>query len=560
MKPLPENILQGLVSWLGSHDEFVFLDCARVNDAEHCSYLFTSPRKWLVCSEPEGSGEFLEEADSLRQEGYHLAGWIGYEFGYLLEPSLAPLCRGEGPFAVLGIFDDPLVVDHRSVDPAAFACLSKYMENWSGETFTVSDLQTSAGKDEYLGNIAKIRDYIIAGDTYQVNYTMKLQFGFNGSPAGLYCSLRRNQAVSYGAWIRQGGRDIMSFSPELFFRAGKDHITVRPMKGTMGRGRDLAEDLRQRELLCTDIKNRSENVMIVDLLRNDLGRLLRATGGGCVRPRSLFDVETYETVLQMTSTIDGIPSKPVMPGLGDMLPALFPCGSVTGAPKIRTMEIIRELEKEPRGVYCGAIGFCGPHASVFNVPIRTVVLEGERGEMGIGSGIVFDSVPESEWEESLLKARFLTDPQPDFQLIETMLWLPEQGYWLLKEHMGRLTASAQYFLFPCDMEAIGSMLEKEAAHFASPMRVRVLLYRDGRTEMTAAGLDHGFRPVIERSAVPGYLPRVVISEIATDPGNIHLYHKTTRRELYEDEREKALREGFHEVLFCNSRGKSPREA
>ena len=517
--------------------------------------MFTKPVQWLVCTELGQAKEYLAEADALLQKGFFLAGWLGYELGYLLEPSLVSLCLPEhAPYAVLGVFEEPLILDHQTDGQAKLDQLTKGVKARGEQAHAIENLRTNIGKDKYLRDINRIKDYIVAGDTYQVNYTLKLLFDFYGTPSEFYKSLRRNQSVSYGAWIRQGGRDIMSFSPELFFRADQDRIRVRPMKGTMKRGRNLVEDEQQKKMLQSDLKNRSENVMIVDLLRNDLGRFLHATGGGVVQPRSLFDIETYDTLLQMTSTIDGIPLGGSLPGLQQIVSALFPCGSVTGAPKIRTMEIINELEKEPRGVYCGAIGFCGPQESVFNVPIRTVVLAGKKGEMGIGSGIVFDSDPESEWQESLLKGKFLTQPQPDFQLIETMLWLPGSGYWLLKEHMERLADSAAFFLYMFEKKGVLALLEKEARSFTCATRVQVLSHYDGTVSLTSTILDHDFQPMIELKASSVPLPKVVFSDVLTDPDNLYLYHKTTQRQLYVDERKMTQDKGFYEVLFTNRDG------
>ncbi|GAB4334597.1 MAG: aminodeoxychorismate synthase component I [Desulfobulbaceae bacterium] len=551
---MPDTIVSALLSHLEASDDFVFLDCARVDSDEHRTFLFTSPHRWLVCSAPSDAGAFLDEADGWRERGYYLAGWIGYEFGYLLEPSLSPQCPTSGPYAVLGVFDSPKVIEHGDADDGPPEWLRALPTGRKNGSFAIANLRPSMTKGEYLRALARIREYIVAGDTYQVNFTLKLHFRCSGSRAGLYEALRRGQAVSYGAWIREGGRDIMSFSPELFFRAGGDRVTVRPMKGTMARGRDLDEDARRSEALRCDLKNRSENVMIVDLLRNDLGRLLHATGGGEVRPRSLFDVETYETVLQMTSTIDGMTSGRSSLSLKEILPALFPCGSVTGAPKIRTMEIIRELETRPRNVYCGAIGFSGPGESVFNVPIRTVVMEGEQGEMGIGSGIVFDSDPEEEWRECLLKADFLTRPRPAFQLIETLLWLPGSGYWLLDYHLDRLARSAAYFLYQHDEGRVAEALEKAVAGAGEPTRVRLLLHRDGRVETAAVTIPDYAGAQVMPHGFPGEPRRVIFSEHSTDQENIHLYHKTTLRRFYDDERRRQCDRGFYEVLFCNSRG------
>ena len=557
MQPLSTREITALARWLETRKEFVFLDNARPGEEEHLSLLFLKPRRWLICQEQEQATDFLAEAEALQGQGNVLAGWFSYEFGYLLEPSLLDLCRDcPPPYAVLGVFAEPLVLDHRQDPAPILAGLIGNPELSSLAPSRVEDLRLNMEKEEYLRALDRIKEYIVAGDTYQVNFTLKLRFACHGPASSLYTELRRNQAVSYGAWIRQGGREIMSFSPELFFRAGADRVTVRPMKGTIGRGRTLAEDMRRRLELRDDPKNRSENVMIVDLLRNDLGRLLYATGGGRVVPRSLFDVQALATVLQMTSTIDGLPAVPRQPALGDALRALFPCGSVTGAPKIRTMAIIRELEKEPRGVYCGAIGYCGPTETVFNVPIRTVVLQGGQGEMGIGSGIVFDSDPAAEWAESLLKAQFVTGAGPDFQLIETLLWQPAAGYWLLELHLQRLTASAAYFFFPCAREKVSAALDQAAGSWNIPMRVRLLLDRDGG--MTISATPCNSRPVLEPDLAPALepLPRVFFAESPTDRADIHLFHKTTKRVLYQAERDRALSLGFYEVLFTNREGEA----
>jgi len=557
MATLSSEEITVLARWLETQEEFVFLDNARPGGEEHCSLLFLKPRRWLCCQEQGQIEEFITEAASLQGQGYVLAGWFAYEFGYLLEPSLLELCPDcEHPYAVLGVFTAPLVLDHRQDIAPLLASLVTHPEPAQFEPVRVEDLRLSMDREEYLQAVSRVKDYIVAGDTYQVNYTLKLRFACRGSAAALYTCLRRNQAVAYGAWIHQGGRDIMSFSPELFFRADCRRVTVRPMKGTMSRGRNLAEDARRREDLRNDPKNLSENVMIVDLLRNDLGRLLHDTGGGRVVPRSLFDVEAFATVLQMTSTIDGFPAPPRPPAMGAMLRALFPCGSVTGAPKIRTMEIIRELEKESRGVYCGAIGYCGPEEAVFSVPIRTVVLQGGQAEMGIGSGIVFDSDPAAEWTECLLKGRFLTRAGRDFQLIETLLWQPGAGYWLLAEHLQRLTDSADYFFFSCSRQKIVAALDEAAGKWGVPMRVRLLLDRDGG--MTLSATPCNVRPVSDPDLAPVHdpLPEVVFSEYPTDRADDYLFHKTTQRDLYQAERERARARGYYEVLFANQEGEA----
>lgn len=547
MKPLNDETIARLTSWLVQEDDFVFLESSRVTEENHRSLLFTRPRNILICRADDDATEFLARADSFREQGYFLAGWLAYEFGYLLEPRLRPFLSGENsslqkPLAMLGVYNEPLVFDHRTGTftgghgwPAA-----EIMD----DSCNCSRLQSTISREQYLQAIQKIQEYIRAGDTYQVNFTLHLDFLFNGSVAALYRTLRRNQSVSYSAWLRYGGRDILGFSPELFFSADPEKIRVRPMKGTMARGRTGAEDAQHRRELCSDPKNRSENVMIVDLLRNDLGRLLHTVGGGRVIPRSLFDVETYESLLQMTSTVDGVPVHSGPISLARLMSALFPCGSVTGAPKIRTMEIIHELEKQHRGVYCGAIGYAGPETSCFNVPIRTLELSGGRGRMGIGSGIVADSDPESEWQESLLKGNFLTRSEPEFQLIETLLWQPEEGYYLLGFHLDRLADSARYFHFSYDPEIVLSRLQEVGTGCRHNQRVRLLLYCDGRVQVDSTRLDED----------PGRteLPKVIFSGKQVNRNDPHRFHKTTRRRLFDIERKQAVDRGFFEVLFTNS--------
>jgi para-aminobenzoate synthetase/4-amino-4-deoxychorismate lyase len=447
------------------------------------------------------------------------------------------------PLAVLGVYSEPLIFDHQTGLCSGGA--------WPGEeqaaehSFTCTDLRTSICREEYLLAVEKIQDCIRAGDTYQVNFTLHFDFAFQGSTAAFYRSLRRNQSVCYSAWIRHNGQDILSFSPELFFRADAEKVRVRPMKGTLRRGRTNAEDEERRRLLQSDPKNRSENVMIVDLLRNDLGRLLHASGGGQVVPRALFEVETYESLLQMTSTIDGIPAG-AAPSFRQMISALFPCGSVTGAPKIRTMEIINELERQRRGVYCGAVGFTSRTESCFNVPIRTVELAHGRGRMGIGSGIVADSKAEEEWTECLLKGNFLTKNEPDFQLIETLLWQPGSGFFLLEYHLERLADSARYFHFSCDIEDVRNQLTAAVQQRHERLRVRLLLYRDGRLDISSV--------LLPDEPPPAELPKVIFSQELIDPADPHRFHKTTRRELYDRERGKAVAQGFYDVLFVNTAG------
>ncbi len=549
-RPLTDAQLAGLLRFVAGAEAAVWLETSRPGITEHRSLLFHSPVAVLTCMAADSPASFFAKAEAALRQGYHLAGWFAYEFGYQLEPVLCPLLpESRTPLAMLGVFPPPLVFDHTTgtfnhEPPWSVA------EAAAPASYSLTNLRLDESAEHYRHSLERIKEYIAAGDTYQVNYTLKLRFDFAGSVAALYTALRRNQSVAYSAWLKLGDQQILSFSPELFFRKEGGHCLVRPMKGTSHRASLGEEDALRAEQLRHDEKNRSENVMIVDLLRNDLGRLCLP---GSVRATSLFDIESYETLHQMTSTIEG----QLRPGLGlhDLFRGLFPCGSVTGAPKIRTMEIIRELEGGPRGVYTGAIGHLTPDGTaVFNVPIRTVALRGVQGEMGIGSGVVSDSDPDQEWQECLLKARFLSQPRPAFDLIETLLWLPDAGYWLLDLHLERLLASAATLGFQADQTTIRAELAALAASFASSQRVRLTLAKEGTMHVRHVPCPPPQRdpgPVLTATGIA--LPPVIFSRQRTDSGDQWLYHKTTQRSLYDTERARATAAGFYEVLFLNER-------
>ncbi len=389
------HILEGL----NDRDTFVFLETSRVLGEENTSYLFLDPIETLTAYGPEDLDPLYSSIESVLAEGYYLAGWWAYEWGYVLQPRLRHLLRqSRSPLVWLGVFRAPKTWTHRPVGPSHRGAISNIQKD-------LGPLKLELEKGQYIKAIRCIKDYIAHGHTYQVNYTLRGRFRYTGSPSDLYLALRARQAVSYGAVIHMGGRWVLSLSPELFLRQEGEKIWSKPMKGTIRRGKTADEDRALASFLARDPKNRAENIMIVDLLRNDIGRLSLP---GTVRVPELLTVERYETLFQMISRIEG----KLRPDTSwqEVFEALFPCGSVTGAPKIRTMEIISGLEVSPRGVYTGAIGFIAPHRrAVLNVAIRTISLDGRTGEIGVGGGITTDSDPESEYEECRLKAKFLTD-------------------------------------------------------------------------------------------------------------------------------------------------------
>ena len=501
--------------------------------------LFEDPERVIAVYRPEDVEAGLDIVTDGLSRGLHATGFFAYELGYCLEPklqSLLPRDRRQ-PLFWIGLFREPA----RFTDAETRGWLDA---NGALERSTISDLQLSWTRDEYTDVFAKVQDYIAAGDVYQINLTLKYRFAFSGDPVALYSALRRKQRVEYGALIGAGDFQVLSLSPELFFRREGKHLTSRPMKGTAPRGRTPREDARLKTWLTVDEKQRAENLMIVDLLRNDLGRIAKI---GSVEVTDLFTVETYRTVHQMTSGITAELRADM--GLKDMLKALFPCGSVTGAPKVRAMEIIRELEAHPRGVYTGAIGHIAPNGdSQFNVAIRTLFIDADgAGEMGIGSGVVSDSKADAEFEECLLKAHFLTKADAPFELIETIRWERGLGFHLLERHLVRLQSSAGHFGYPYDRGKVLGALSAEVERLDSDVHmVRLLLAEDGTITVTSTGIELPSRETVWRFA---------ISDQRVDEKDALFFHKTTRRQFYdrEMERQKAAT-GCDEVVFLNKKG------
>jgi para-aminobenzoate synthetase / 4-amino-4-deoxychorismate lyase len=437
--------------------------------------------------------------------------------------------------AWFGVYRTPLIFNHESGN---FEGEQPVIPPASEAPYSLKHCALKISEYDYNKAIEIIKNFIAAGDTYQVNFTDKYTFEFGGSPTACFAALREKQKVGYGAFINAGEQYILSFSPELFFKLHDGTITTKPMKGTARRGKYLSEDESIQRWLQNDEKNRSENLMIVDLLRNDVGRVAET---GSVTVKEMFAVEKYETLFQMTSTIEGTLRSRLT--LYELFKSIFPSGSVTGAPKIRTMQIIHQLEDGPRGVYTGAMGYFSPEKeAMFNIAIRTLVIDGTKGEMGIGSGIVFDSNSRQEYEECILKADFLTQRPERFHLIESILW--DGTYSMLPLHLDRLRASAEYFGFTIDGEHILRELTSNQDQLlkAIPYKVRLLLDSNGTI-------------IIENQRLSKAPPagKVIISPLRTSSLDKFLFHKTTRRQVYDSEFEKVFRQGCDDVLFCNER-------
>ncbi len=524
-------------TFIGRQKYFLLFETSLFDEDNLTSYIFTEPLEIIRVTQSSEIAPAFNKIEEYSKK-YFLAGCFAYELGYYFENKFAIKENFDFPLIHLGVFERELVFDHKSGtfrgDP------SRLLGDESEGEFAVENLKFDLTREAYVEKISAIKEHIKRGETYQVNFTGRYRFYFSGDPFAFYKDLRSRQRVPYGAFCKFGEECHLSLSPELFFRMEGRSLLSKPMKGTMRRGKDLAEDRTMALKLRRSGKERAENLMIVDLIRNDLGRICES---GSVKVPELFRAEKYETLFQMTSTVEGRLKKGAT--WLDLFRAVFPGGSVTGAPKIRTMQIIRDLEESPRKLYCGALGLISPGGkAVFNIPIRTVSLSGGFGEMGAGSGIIYEADPGREFEECLLKANFLTQRPHPFKLIETLRW--EDGYHFLKEHLGRMRKSARYFSFAWDEKEVLGHLRGAARKFTpgSRLKVRLLLSKEGKIE-------------IESSELPeddGKSKLVRISPHRTDPEDPFLRHKTTNRRLYEEEYRMCRARGDYEVLFLNVRG------
>ncbi len=485
--------------------------------------LYTNPTHIITAQNPAEVPAALVQLQSAIDTGKHVAGYFAYELGALLEEKLAPCFRETStPLLWFGVFDAP-----------------KAFTDWhTDKSFSLTHLTPAQNFADYKTAFDKAIRYINEGDMYQVNLTFPYTCDFSGDAFALYAHLRAQQHVAHGALIVTDEFQVLSLSPELFFEIKDGVITGKPMKGTAPRGTSEKADKTLAAELASHPKPRAENLMIVDLMRNDFGRIAQP---GQVAVPELFKVETFETLHQMTSTVTAKLQKNI--SIEKLLCAIFPCGSITGAPKIRAMQIIHELEKTPRGVYTGAIGAFSKNHAIFNVAIRTLVLQNGKGILGVGGGIVADSNAADEYDEALLKSRFL-NKSCYFDLFETMKWERGTGFYLLERHLQRLQTSAAHFGFTFDEAKIHAALAAQEKLFpASLMRYRLTLKRNGDLVHAASPLDDNNKDW-----------RHVISNHVLASGNEFLYHKTTQRDLYETELARAQAHGADDVLFFNTRG------
>ncbi|MCJ1907634.1 aminodeoxychorismate synthase component I [Planococcus ruber] len=485
--------------------------------------VFTDPVEILQTERLEEIPLMMEKIETALQKGFYAAGYLSYEAAPAFNSAMKVNKSAEMPLAWFGIFDQ------------VHAQQAEFQE----EEYSVSEWKMASSKSLYQEGISRIKTAIEEGHTYQVNYTERLHADFTGSDRSFYRQLARNQQADYAAYLDLGKHRILSASPELFFRIKDGTIEAKPMKGTAKRGRTLAEDKAKADELLTSEKEQAENLMIVDLLRNDISRLAKK---GTVHVSDLYKVETYPTVHQLTSTVKAELQDSL--AVFDWFTALFPCGSITGAPKVSTMEYIAALEQTSRDVYCGAIGFITPEKeAIFNVPIRTVVIDAEKetARYGVGGGITWDSTSEGEYQELYAKAEVLTARRPEFQLLES-LRLEDGKYPLIDYHMERVKNSAAYFYFPGNERKLRKQLKECAkAHPKGVYKVRLLLSKTGEIAVEAQKIT----PIKEP----------VLCQLALEPVNSQnpfLFHKTTHREIYEQHESEV--EGVFTVLLWNEQG------
>ena len=525
---------------------FALLDDASAEGhAQARSRLYTVHVDTLACVDAAGWNGVLDEMQAALQRGLYAVPLLSYELGaHLLGIPCKPL---PGPLAQVLLFER---CDHLSaIEAQAWITTRAHTETPAG----VAAIEANVDAARFTQAIEAIRAYIAAGDTYQVNYTYRLRFDAFGSIYALYQRLRARQPVPYGALVAlPDGGALLSFSPELFVRCLDGTLLARPMKGTAPASDDPALDAQQAAALALDPKNRAENLMIVDLLRNDLGRVART---GSVAVPKLFEVTRFGAVLQMTSTVQASLRPDVR--LAEVFTALYPCGSITGAPKRRTMEIIDELEPDPRGMYTGAIGWFDPPQDgrafgdfCLSVPIRTLALgpgEGlRRGELGVGAGIVYDSDPQAEYAECRLKARFLTGLPNAFELFETIKASWQDGPRHLDLHLARIQASAAYFGLPFDAVAAHTLVVDTCLGLPPEggiHRLRLALAANGELAITSAPLAPLVEPV-----------RVLLADTPTHSGDVFLRHKTVIRSRYDAAWRAAEAHGAFDALFFNERG------
>lgn len=497
------------------------------------SHLFIKPFEIISVYKKEDLNYAFKVIHKLIDKGFYGYSLINYEAGFLFEAKLLHLLSGNDEKLIQFFFFDKREVRQLKSSKIIFT-------DFSDNKYSIKNFSLNRTESQFLNDIDIIKKYIKAGDTYQVNYTVKGRFDFTGSYSVFFQKLLFNQSAKYSAFINNDEKFIISLSPELFFQTDGKWINSAPMKGTIHRGHNHSSDALSVKELETGEKNKAENVMIVDLIRNDLGRICRY---GSVTASELFQIEKYESLFQMVSEVQGKLRKKTK--IREIVQNIFPCGSVTGAPKIRTMEIINEIEKEEREIYTGSIGLITQKEMKMNVAIRTITINKKTndGIMGLGSGIVWDSNPQSEFEEVKLKSKFLTEPLDYFEVFETMRY--ENGeIKFLEQHLARIKSAADYFLFKFNEKKIRKQLVESMAGVdrQKPKKIKLSLTKWGKIKVDLSDIPKSDKNV-----------SVIISQNKISSTDKFRNFKTTNRKLYDDEYALYNSKGFYEVLYLNEK-------
>lgn len=494
---------------------------------ESKSYLFLNTSNVLISKNHDELIKNLDLTQNIIKQGGNGFIIIPYEFGYEFEKKFD--FNNQKEYSKIYLYNEIEVFNSNEIE----------IDSSFNNKYEINNFSLNVEKDRYIESIQKIKNYISEGDTYQVNYTIKGKFNFEGDVVSLFNNLIFNQSASYICLLNLGDTIIISLSPELFFEIEGNNIKSKPMKGTIKRGIFFTEDIKQKNSLALSEKNKAENLMIVDLIRNDLGRISKF---GTVNVESLFEIEKYESLYQMTSTVTGELKDNIK--LIDVIKNIFPCGSITGAPKLRTMEIIKELEKENRGLYTGSIGLLLNSKYTFNIPIRTIELKGSEGKIGLGSGIVWDSIPEKEYEETLLKADFLLKPDNYFDLFETIL-IENGKPFLLNYHIDRLSSSADYFLFKFNKDDFYELIENiiHNLSYNKKYKLKLMLNKWGKLNFTTEEIQKDINNVI-----------VNLSKVPINSKSRFQFFKTTNRKLYDEQTKQNSVNNIYETIFLNENG------
>ncbi|HJO92707.1 MAG TPA: aminodeoxychorismate synthase component I [Victivallales bacterium] len=467
--------------------------------------------------------EYLEKR--VNQDKLYAVGFISYDASPAFDYALKVIkSDNDFPLIWFGLYSS-----YNKIDIPTYSSNMTYCHDW----------QSTVNRDEYDKAIYAVKENIREGNTYQVNYTMRRNAQFSGDTWRFFCELAQSQKADYPAYIETDDFVICSASPELFFRYDNGNIVSKPMKGTAGRRHTTEDDIKEAVKLYHSNKNRAENLMIVDMIRNDLSRISEI---GTVKVPALFDVEKYPTVWQMTSTVEANSKK----SLTEILKALFPCASITGAPKAYTMKIIADLENTPRKVYTGAIGFITPDSKAqFNVAIRTVIIDKhkETAEYGVGGGITWDSTDSDEYNECIIKTKFLNQRQPQFSLLESLLWTNDDGFFLLDYHLQRLSSTAEYFEYKLNIDDVEQKLLEHAENLNSAAcKVRLLVSHDSIITVESEEIEFPSETMSEI--------KVTLADEPINKNNPFLYHKTTNRTIYSHYKNRFPE--YDEVILWNS--------